>query len=103
MGAHRHARGADTEGLAQLAPECAHGEIGQGRTGGAVRPVVSGRPNIRFMFCIACPAAPLTRLSSTARMTAMSPCCGRCTAIRQMLEARTERVSGWLPAGMALP
>ena len=28
-------------------------------------PVVSGNPNIRFMFWIACPAEPFTRLSST--------------------------------------
>ena len=32
-----------------------------------IRPVPSGCPIIMFRFCMACPAAPLTRLSSTAR------------------------------------
>ncbi len=50
---------------------------GYGKTASAVSPVVSGSPNIRFMFWIAWPAAPFTRLSSTARMSAVSPPCGR--------------------------
>ncbi len=35
-------------------------------------PCVSGNPNMRFMFCTAWPAAPFTRLSSTARTTRVS-------------------------------
>jgi hypothetical protein len=53
-----------------------------------------------FMFCTAWPAAPFTRLSITDSTTTVSPPCGRCTAMRQQLAPRTERVSGWLPAGM---
>ena len=41
-----------------------------GNTGPAWRPVVSGRPSITFMFCTACPAAPLTRLSMAENVTA---------------------------------
>src|SRR5882672_7499469 len=37
---------------------------------GVVRPVVSARPNKRFIHCMAPPAAPLLRLSTTD-MTAM--------------------------------
>ncbi|CFV95844.1 Uncharacterised protein [Bordetella pertussis] len=55
---------------------------------------------MRFMFCTAWPDAPLTRLSWTTRMTSWSPPPGRCTEMRRLLEARTERVSGRLPAGM---
>src|SRR3972149_3643975 len=56
-----------------------------------------------FMFCTACPAAPFTRLSMTESTTSVSPPCGLCTAMRQTLAARTERVSGWLPAGSTSP
>src|SRR6266545_7856525 len=100
MRAHGHSRRADAEGLTHPPAEGAESLWHQGRTGGAVRPVSSGKPDMRFMFCTAWPAAPLTRLSTTARTTAISPPCGRWTAIRQMLEARTDRVSGWLPGGM---
>ena len=31
------------------------------------------KPNIRFMFCIACPAAPLRRLSRQETMTSRLP------------------------------
>ena len=65
-----------------------------------LEPVVSGRPNIRFMFWIAWPAAPLTRLSSTASTIARSVPAGRCTAMRRMFDARTERVSGAEPGGI---
>ena len=34
-----------------------------GNTGGIKSPSVSGRPNNKFIFCTACPAAPFTRLS----------------------------------------
>ena len=56
--------------------------------------MLSGSPNIRFMFWIAWPAAPLTRLSSTTSTTTRSVPSGRWTAIRSMFDARTERVSG---------
>ena len=39
----------------------------QGNMASCIRPVPSGCPIIMFRFCMACPAAPLTRLSSTAR------------------------------------
>ena len=38
--------------------------VGHGHRGTASMPVVSGRPSIRFIDCTACPAPPLTRLSS---------------------------------------
>src|SRR5208283_4338001 len=87
VGAHGHSGCANAKGLAYPSAQAAKGGQHYGRTGGARRPVVSGRPNIRFMFCTAWPAAPLTRLSSTARITTVSPPCGRCTAIRQMFDA----------------
>src|SRR2546421_8230983 len=66
-------------------------------------PARSSSPNIRFMFCTACPAAPFTRLSITESTTSVSEvplaCGGRCSAMRHMFAALTERVSGWLPAG----
>jgi hypothetical protein len=34
-----------------------------GYTANPSRPIVSGKPSIRFMFWMACPAAPLTKLS----------------------------------------
>ena len=72
--AHRHARRADREVAGDAPPDRGdrHAADRYGSTGGAVRPVVSGRPNIRFMFWIAWPAAPLTRLSSTTRTSARS-------------------------------
>ena len=73
VGAHRHPGRTDAEGLAQPAADGAQRLRHQGSTGGAARPVVSGKPNSRFMFWMAWPAAPLTRLSTTARTTAMSP------------------------------
>src|SRR5207237_8183248 len=33
-------------------------------------PAVSGKPRARFIFCMACPAAPFPRLSITATTTA---------------------------------
>ena len=36
------------------------------------RPSVSGRPMTRFMACTACPAEPLTKLSSTTKITKRS-------------------------------
>src|SRR5271169_845718 len=70
-----------------------------GNSGTISSAVLSGRPNMIFMFCTAWPAAPLTRLSITDNTTTVSPCCGLCRAMRQLFEPRTERVSGWLPAG----
>src|SRR6185503_5119431 len=37
------------------------------------RPVFSSRPNIKFMFCTAWPAAPLTRLSIAEKITICLP------------------------------
>ena len=37
-------------------------------------PMSSGRPNIRFMFCTACPEAPLIRLSITEVISSLFPC-----------------------------
>jgi len=41
------------------------GKRSHGQTGTPSSPVVSGRPQIRFAFCTAWPAAPLPRLSTT--------------------------------------
>src|SRR5690349_13558110 len=38
--------------------------LGYGLLPASTRPARSSTPNIRFIFCTACPAAPLTRLSS---------------------------------------
>ena len=43
---------------------------GQGNSAEPASPRPSSRPNIRFIFCSACPAAPFTRLSITHRITA---------------------------------
>src|SRR5438477_6939793 len=100
---HRNARRRDAEALADLEPSA--GDVAhQGTTGGWSKARVSGKPNMRFMFCTACPAAPFTRLSITLSTTKVSDLPelsgGRCSAMRQTLAARTERVSGWLPGGM---
>ena len=55
LNARAHARG--TEALST--------RDGHGVTPSAVRPEISCRPSMRLAFCTACPAAPLTRLSST--------------------------------------
>src|SRR5687767_1276188 len=98
---HFDARRGDPEPLADHFP-AAGGH--QGTTATCSRPVVSGQPNIRFMFCTAWPEAPLTRLSITESTTKVSERLalsgGRCTARRQVFAARTERVSGWLPWGI---
>src|SRR5262249_32700913 len=94
-----YTRRGDTEAAPQVL-----GPALQGTTATCVSPAVSGKPNIRFMFCTAWPDAPFTRLSMTDSTTSVSDplalCGGRCTAIRHRFAARTERVSGWLPAGI---
>src|SRR5437879_10025355 len=100
---HCPARGRQEENCRQpcSAPTRGSGEehFRQGSSAICVRPSVSGRPNAMFIACTACPAAPLTRLSSTTSTIARF-LDGRCTAIRATLEPRTERVSGQLPAGI---
>src|SRR5579862_8071861 len=93
--ADRHPRGADPEAAADAAADASH----QGTTASCRRPSVSAKPNMRFMFCTAWPAAPLTRLSSTASTTSVSASRGRWTAMRTWLVPRTHRVSGWEPGG----
>src|SRR6185503_17084231 len=87
----RHARRADAEAAADAAPEAAHR---QGTTASCSRPCDSGNPNMRFMFCTAWPAAPFTRLSSTASTTSVCASMGRWIAMRHWLVPRTHRVSG---------
>src|SRR5687768_1899112 len=98
---HLDARRGDAEALADDFPATRRH---YGTTATWSSPVVSGNPNMRFMFCTACPEAPFTRLSITDSTTTVSERLplsgGRCTASRQVLAARTERVSGWLPSGM---
>src|SRR6185436_1619332 len=89
---HRDARRRDAEALAHLPDPRGEVASDHGTTGTCARPVASGSPNIRFMFCTACPAAPFTRLSITERITSVSPLSGRWMAIRHILDARTERV-----------
>ena len=43
--------------------------IHQGLLPVSINPVVSSSPNIRFIFCTAWPAAPLTRLSMAVKTT----------------------------------
>ena len=44
------------------------------KAGGIISsPAVSAKPNIRFMFCTACPAAPFTILSSTDTICSIRP------------------------------
>jgi hypothetical protein len=50
MRAYGHPRSADPEGLPHAAADGAHRRWHQGRTGGSIKPVVSGSPNMRFMF-----------------------------------------------------
>src|SRR5439155_495516 len=82
----------NAEALAHLSKACGEGAY-QGTTGGCESPMASAKPNMRFMFCTAWPAAPFTRLSITDRTTSVSPlpefCGGRCSARRHMLAART--------------
>src|ERR1044072_7600200 len=47
--------------------------IGHGFVPTSFKPVVSSRPNIKFMFCTAWPAAPLTRLSMAEQTTICFP------------------------------
>src|SRR6185437_9584075 len=63
------------------------------------RPVVSGQPMIRFMFWIAWPDAPFTRLSSAAIMIARPSRRSLATPMKVMLEPRTCRVCGVSPNG----
>src|SRR5438093_1412924 len=57
----RDARSGDAEALPDLEPSS--GDVAHyGTTGGWSSARVSGRPNMRFMFCTAWPAAPFTRL-----------------------------------------
>src|ERR1022692_2016033 len=57
-------------------------------------PSVSGLPSIRFMFCMACPAAPLTRLSMTLTTTARLVRASKVTPISQKLVRATPARSG---------
>jgi hypothetical protein len=62
-------------------------------------PIVSGRSHITFMFWIAWPAAPFTRLSVTDRMIARPGSRSAKTPMMQWFEPRTSRVLGLTPAG----
>src|SRR5438309_6434424 len=98
----RHLRRRNSEALADLFEKLGHWILrptGQGTMARCERPIVSSNPNMIFIFCTACPEAPFTRLSITESTTSMSPPFGRWIAIRQVLVARTERVSGSLPLG----
>ena len=56
-------------------------------------PAVSGGPSTRFMFCIACPAAPLPRLSIADVSTSCDP--AGVTATWHSFVCATRLVSGW--------
>ncbi len=60
---------------------------GHGDSGGIRSPRVSGSPSIRFMFWIACPAAPFTRLSIADTTTTRSP--PHTSPMSQKFEPRT--------------
>src|SRR5258706_13097928 len=73
----RHARRGNPESLPQLAQalqlaRAPAAAVAHGTTATWPRPAVSGRPNMRFMFCTACPDRPLTRWSISERTTTVS-------------------------------
>src|SRR4029077_16788226 len=70
-----------------------------GATPIAVRPLVSGSPSIRFAFWMACPAAPLPRLSIAATTTARPALASAAACRWTALEPATEAVAGQRPAG----
>src|SRR4029079_15501521 len=92
--ANRHPRRTDAEIAAQAPRDASHGMTATWSIA-----CVSGNPNMRFMFCTAWPAAPFTRLSSTASTTSVCASMGLWTAMRHWFVPRTERVSGCAPAG----
>lgn len=64
----------------------------QGNIASCIKAVVSGYPITRFRFCIACPDAPLTRLSITLMTMALPGSRSSNTFIKQKLVPRTCRV-----------
>src|SRR6185436_18271645 len=66
--------------------------IHQGLLPLSINPVVSSRPNIKFMFCTACPAAPLTKLSIAVKTTSCRPRAAK--PISQKLVVLTQLMSG---------
>src|SRR5436305_459879 len=49
-------------------------QVNYGLLPASIKPVRSSMPNIRFMFCTAWPAAPLTRLSIATKTITVSSC-----------------------------
>src|SRR5690606_31066737 len=70
-----------------------------GNNGACSRPRVSGKPNIRFMFCKAWPEEPFTRLSMVAMIMARPGRRSANTPIMQSLEPRTCLDAGMTPWG----
>src|SRR5205823_1053941 len=60
-------------------------------------PAVSSRPYIRFMFWMACPAAPFTRLSTAAARTAVPVRASRPTPTSHTFAPVTRFASGISP------
>src|SRR5207245_11105397 len=58
----------------------------------SINPVFSSNPNIKFIFCTAWPAAPLTRLSSAVKTTSCRPRAAKPTS--QKLVVLTQLISG---------
>src|ERR1019366_8350863 len=59
-------------------------------------PAASSSPNMMFMFCTACPAAPFTRLSMQLITTSRLPSLPSEQWMSQKLEPLTSRNCGWL-------
>src|SRR5262249_54984696 len=58
----------------------------------SISPVFSSSPNIKFIFCTACPAAPFTRLSKAENTTTSLPRTAK--PISQKLVVLTQLMSG---------
>src|SRR5260370_112647 len=58
----------------------------------SIKPVFSSNPNIKFMFCTACPAAPFTRLSRAEKTTSWRPRAAK--PMSQKLVVLTQLMSG---------
>ena len=72
----------------------AHGRLLQGYRAGISRPMLSGKPSITFMFWMACPAAPFTRLSMALTTTSRPAASSRVGWTRHRLLPRVCLVEG---------
>src|SRR6185295_14973940 len=79
--------------------ESARRRDAHGATPDTGSPTVSSRPRARLAFCTACPAAPLTRLSSALTTTARPLCASAATCRWTLLLPAVAAVVGQAPSG----